>query len=106
MLVLSSGSIQLARKSANNVQRSKRVSVEASHRNTSRGEEVQKRNSACVSTIMSGKFLSESNSRTNHAYYGRAEFLKWNSAWAQLGPVRTLDFYLDSPHDLNPKRSI
>jgi hypothetical protein len=54
MLVLSSGSIQLARKSANNVQRSKRVSVEASHRNTSRGEEVQKRNSACVSTIMSG----------------------------------------------------
>jgi hypothetical protein len=54
MLVLSSGSTQLARKSTSNVQRSKHISTVASQRNASRGEEVQKRNSATVSAIMSG----------------------------------------------------
>ena len=61
MLVLSSGSIQLARKCTNNVQRSKRASTVASQRDTSRREELQKRNTATVSTILSGKFL-KSNS--------------------------------------------
>lgn len=54
MLVLSSGSIQLARKCTNNVQRSKRASTVASQRDTSRREELQKRNTATVSTILSG----------------------------------------------------
>jgi len=78
MLVLSSGSTQLARKSTSNVQRSKHISTVASQRNASRGEEVQKRNSATVSAIMSGKFQMESNSKCFRGYVcPRIIFTAW-----------------------------